>query len=136
MERTFASARLVWQQFTLTRYLMASLIALAFDIAVYWVAISLGSTPSPASAIGYCFGIVVHWMVSAQYVFVGKRREGTALQLQRAFFAGSSLVGLAITIGVVATTSAAGASAMTAKGAAVIISFFAVYGLRKWGVFR
>jgi putative flippase GtrA len=136
VDRALASARSVWQQFTLTRYLAASVIALGFDLAAFWMGVSLGFAPVFASAIGYCLGIVVHWMVSAQYVFVGKRRDGAALQLQRALFAGSALVGLAITVGVVALSSTAGAGAMTAKAAAVIISFFVVYALRKWGVFK
>jgi putative flippase GtrA len=136
MDRTLASARSIWQQFTLTRYLAASVIALAFDLAVFGMGISLGFDPALASAVGYCLGIVVHWLVSAQYVFVGKRRDGAALQLQRALFAGSALVGLGITVGVVALASASGLSTMTAKGAAVGISFLAVYALRKWGVFR
>lgn len=136
MDRALASARSVWQQFTLTRYLAASVIALAFDLAVFGMGISLSFDPALASAIGYSVGIVVHWLVSAQYVFIGKRRDGAALQLQRALFAGSALVGLGITVGVVALASAGGAPAMAAKGAAVAISFFAVYALRKWGVFR
>ena len=136
MDRALASARMVWRQFTLTRYLAASVIALAFDLAVFGMGIFLGFDPALASGFGYCVGIIVHWLVSAQYVFVGKRREGTALQLQRAFFAGSAVVGLGLTVGVVAISSATGAHALTAKALAVGISFFAVYALRKWGVFR
>lgn len=136
MNRSLVSARSVWQQFTLTRYLAASVIALVFDLAVFGMGISLGFDPALASAFGYCIGIIVHWLVSAQYVFVGKRRDGTALQLQRALFAGSALVGLGITVGVVALASAGGAPALMAKAAAVAVSFFAVYALRKWGVFR
>ncbi len=136
VDRALASARSVWQQFTLTRYLAASVVALLFDLSVFALGISLDFAPAFASAIGYCIGIVVHWLVSAQYVFVGKRRDGVALQLQRALFAGSALVGLGITVGVVALSSVVGVSAIAAKGIAVAISFFAVYALRKWGVFR
>jgi putative flippase GtrA len=136
VDRALASARSIWQQFTLTRYLAASVIALAFDLAVFGVGIRLGFDAALVSAIGYCIGIVVHWLVSAQFVFVGKRRDGAALQLQRALFAGSALVGLGITVGVVSLASASGAPAMAAKAAAVAVSFFAVYALRKWGVFR
>lgn len=136
MERAIASVRLLWQQFTLARYLAASVIALAFDVVLFAMAVTLGIDPAIASAFGYCVGIVVHWLVSAQYVFVGKRQAGTALKLQRAFFAGSAFVGLAITVGVVALLSNAGVAVGTAKATAVAFSFFAVYALRKWGVFR
>jgi putative flippase GtrA len=136
MDRALASARSIWRQFTLTRYLAASMIALAFDLAVFGMGIRLGFDTALASAMGYCLGIIVHWLVSAQYVFVGKRRDGAALQLQRVFFAGSAVAGLGITVSVVALASAAGAPALTAKAAAVAISFSAVYALRKWGVFR
>jgi len=92
--------------------------------------------PSIASAIGYSIGIVVHWMVSRNFVFIGKKREGTKLQLQRALFAGSALLGLGLTIVIVQLLSDAGTGPIFAKLCAVIVSFVAVYATRKWGVFR
>lgn len=136
MERAIASALDIWQRFTFTRYLAASVVALAFDMATFSSLVAMQFDATWASAIGYCVGIVIHWLVSANIVFAGKTREGAGLHLQQVLFAGSALAGLAITVGVVEILSDAGMHAIAAKGAAVGISFVAVYALRKWGVFR
>lgn len=136
MERAIASALDIWQRFTFTRYLAASVVALAFDMATFSSLVAMQFDATLASAIGYCVGIVIHWLVSANIVFAGKTREGAGLHLQQVLFAGSALAGLAITVGVVEILSDAGMHAIAAKGAAVGISFVAVYALRKWGVFR
>ena len=136
MDRTIASALNIWHRFTITRYLVASVIALAFDVALFASMVTLGVDPTMASALGYCAGIIVHWMVSANIVFTGKTRDGAALHVQRALFAGSALVGLAITVFTVELLGRAGLHAIAAKGVAVGVSFGAVYAMRKWGVFR
>jgi putative flippase GtrA len=136
MERAIASALQLWQRFTITRYLVASAIALAFDVALFSSLVAVAFDPTLASAAGYCAGIVVHWMVSANLVFTGKARAGAALHIQRALFAGSALAGLGITVATVELLGRAGAHPIPSKAAAVAISFFAVYALRKWGVFR
>ena len=79
MDRAVASAVMLWQRFTITRYLAASIIALAFDVALFASLVALATDPTIASAIGYCAGIVVHWVVSASIVFTGKTRNGAAL---------------------------------------------------------
>jgi putative flippase GtrA len=136
MERAFNSALDVWHRFTFTRYLAASIIALAFDMAIFSSLVAVQMQPIYASAAGYCAGIVIHWAVSANFVFTGKARAGAHLQLQRILFAGSALVGLAITMATVWALTNMGTHAVAAKGAAVGISFIAVYILRKYGVFR
>ncbi|NJM50034.1 MAG: GtrA family protein [Sphingomonadales bacterium] len=136
MERTLSSALDLWHRFTITRYLVASIIALAFDVAIFSSAVALHMQAAYASAIGYCAGIIVHWMVSANFVFTGKTREGGALHWQRILFAGSALLGLGITVATVFLLTEIGVHAVAAKGAAVAISFVAVYAARKWGVFR
>lgn len=136
MDRAIASALQLWQRFTLTRYLAASVIALAFDVALFSSLVAVAIDPTLASATGYCAGIVVHWMVSANLVFTGKTRTGAALQIQRALFAGSALAGLGITVATVELLGRAGIHPIPSKAVAVAISFFAVYGLRKWGVFK
>lgn len=136
MERARISALLLWQRFTLPRYLVASVIALAFDVALFSGLVAVGTDPTLASAGGYGAGIVVHWMVSANFVFTGKARAGAALQIQRALFAGSALVGLGITVVTVELMGRAGVHPIASKAAAVGISFFTVYALRKWGVFK
>jgi putative flippase GtrA len=136
MDRTIASALDIWHRFTITRYLVASIIALAFDVALFASMVALRVDPTMASALGYCAGIIVHWVVSANIVFTGKTRDGAALHVQRVLFAGSALVGLAITVVTVELLGRAGLHAIAAKGVAVGVSFGAVYAMRKWGVFR
>lgn len=136
MDRTIASALNIWHRFTITRYLVASVIALAFDVALFASMVTLGVDPTMASALGYCAGIIVHWVVSANIVFTGKTRDGAALHVQRVLFAGSALVGLAITVVTVELLGRAGLHAIAAKSVAVGVSFGAVYAMRKWGVFR
>lgn len=136
MERAINSALVIWQRFTITRYLMASMVALAFDVAVFASLVALAMDPTIASALGYCAGIVVHWLVSANVVFTGKTRDGVALHVQRVLFIGSALVGLGITVATVELLGRFGTHPVAAKCVAVAISFATVYGLRKWGVFR
>ncbi len=135
MDRAIASALVLWHRFTITRYLAASIIALAFDVALFASLVGLAVDPTIASAAGYCAGIVVHWMVSANIVFTGKTRNGTALHIQRALFAGSALVGLGITVLTVELLGRIGLHPIPAKATAVGVSFTAVYAMRKWGVF-
>jgi putative flippase GtrA len=136
MDRAVASVVDFWHRFSFTRYLAASIVALAFDVASFSSLFAAGVSATLASAIGYCVGIIIHWMVSAHYVFPGKTRDGSALQWQRVLFAGSAILGLAITVGTVTVLSNMGVHAIAAKGVAVAISFLAVYAARKWGVFR
>lgn len=136
MDRALASAMVVWRRFTITRYLAASIIALAFDVALFSSLVALAIDPTLASAAGYCAGIVIHWMVSANIVFTGKTRNGAALQIQRALFAASALIGLGITVATVEMLGRAGVHPIPSKGVAIGISFAAVYAMRKWGVFR
>lgn len=136
MDRAVASALVLWHRFTITRYLAASIIALAFDVALFASLVTFAVDPTIASAAGYAAGIIVHWLVSSNVVFVGKTRDGAALHVQRALFAGSALVGLAITVATVEAFGRLGAHPMAAKGIAIGVSFVAVYAMRKWGVFR
>lgn len=136
MDRAFASALVLWQRFTITRYLAASIIALAFDLACFASLVALSVDPAIASAAGYCAGIIIHWLVSTNIVFTGKTRDGAALNVQRALFVGSAFVGLAITVATVELLGRAGVHPIPSKGAAIGISFVAVYAMRKWGIFR
>jgi putative flippase GtrA len=136
MDRAITSALDIWNRFTLTRYLAASVVALAFDVAVFSTLLAVGIGAAIASAVGYCAGIVIHWLVSSNFVFTGKTRDGAALHWQRAMFAASAFLGLAITVGTVAMFSNLGTHPVAAKAIAIIISFVAVYAARKWGVFK
>ncbi|APG61691.1 hypothetical protein LPB140_01275 [Sphingorhabdus lutea] len=137
----------LWSRFTFTRYLAASVIALAFDTAVYSSLLMVADdplilsilgiiTPSLASAIGYIVGIIVHWIISTNIVFVGKVAEGSKMAVQGTLFLATALMGLAITVGIVSLFHGFGANPLLAKAVAVIASFIAVYYSRKLGVFK
>ncbi len=126
----------ILNRFSITRYLLASIISLAFDVALFMVLGAFLVDPGWASAAGYSFGILVHWLISSSFVFPGKTRDGTALQLQRLGFIGTAILGLGITVSMVSWLTDAGVLPVIAKGAAVAVSFFAVYLTRKYGVFR
>ncbi|PHR16556.1 MAG: polysaccharide biosynthesis protein GtrA [Sphingopyxis sp.] len=123
-------------RFSITRYLLASVVSLAFDVALFMVLVAFMVDPGWASAAGYSAGIVVHWFISSSFVFPGKARGGAALHLQRLGFIGTAVLGLGITVSMVSGLSSAGVQPVMAKAAAVAVSFFAVYLTRKYGVFR
>ena len=126
----------VLNRFSLTRYLLASVVSLAFDVALFMVLVAFLVDPGWASAAGYSAGIIVHWPISSSFVFPGKTRDGAALQLQRLGFIGTAVLGLGITVSIVSGLTSAGVLPVMAKAAAVAVRFFAVYLARKYGVFR
>lgn len=126
----------ILNRFSLTRYLLASVVSLAFDVALFMVLVAFLVDPGWASAAGYSAGIVVHWLISSSFVFPGKARDGAALQLQRLGFIATAVLGLGITVSIVSGLTSAGVLPVMAKAAAVAVSFFAVYLTRKYGVFR
>jgi putative flippase GtrA len=136
MQGAITSVLSLWHRFTLTRYFAASVIALLFDLAVFWALVVAGLSTALASAVGYAAGIVIHWLISANIVFPGKARQGGALILQRGLFLGSALLGLGITVGVVTIATNVGGEAIFSKALAVFVSFFTVYWVRKLGVFQ
>ncbi|MEH6758118.1 MAG: GtrA family protein [Parasphingorhabdus sp.] len=123
-------------RFSITRYLLASIVSLAFDVALFMVLVAFAFDPGWASAAGYTAGIIVHWLISSSFVFPGKAKTGSALQLQRLGFIGTAVLGLGITVSIVSWLTDLGTLPVIAKGAAVFVSFFAVYLTRKFGVFR
>jgi len=126
----------VLARFSITRYLIASIVSLAFDVALFMVLVAVKMDAAIASALGYSAGILVHWLISSSFVFPGKKRDGAALQFQRVGFIATALLGLAITVGIVKGMTAMGFLPVVAKGAAIFVSFFAVYFTRRFGVFR
>ena len=126
----------VLNRFSITRYLLASIVSLAFDVALFMVLVAFVFDPGWASAAGYSAGIVVHWLISSSFVFPGKARQGAALHLQRIGFIATAILGLGITVSIVSWLTDLGIMPAAGKGAAVFVSFFAVYLTRKFGVFR
>ena len=91
-----------------------------------------------ASSIGYCAGILVHWLVSSRLVFAdGAAARGTGERhRQKLLFVGSALVGLAVTTAIVGGGSAFGLDPRIAKLLAIVVSFQTTYLLRRHIVFR
>ena len=121
-------------RFMVARYLLASICALASDMLVFLMLGHLGTPPVIAAFGGYVFGMGVHWIISVRFVFLPGDRDGTT-HFHRIGFVLSSLFGLGVTIGVVGALSTVGTSAAIAKLAAVPVSFFTIYAIRKYGVF-
>ena len=121
----------------LVRYLLASVGSLAVDMGVFLVLLSLGMWAAGASALGYCLGIVAHWLLSSRAVFVGSVAErGAARTRQKALFVVYALVGLALTTAIVWAGDVSGFDPRLAKLVAVAVSFAATWLLRSRVVFR
>lgn len=119
-------------------YLLASGLALGSDAGLFLLLLDSGLSPMAASAIGYCAGILVHWLVSSRLVFAdGAAARGTGeRQRQKLLFVGSALIGLAVTTAIVGTATAFGLDPRLAKLLAIIVSFQTTYLLRRHIVFR
>lgn len=119
-------------------YLLASVLALGSDAGLFLLLLDSGLSPMAASAVGYCAGILVHWLVSSRLVFAdGAAARGTGERhRQKLLFVGSALIGLAVTTAIVGIGSALGLDPRLAKLAAIVVSFQTTYLLRRHIVFR
>ena len=126
------------REIRLINYLVASVLALGIDAGLFLLLLDAGLAPMTASAVGYCAGIVVHWLVSSRLVFADwAAARGTGERhRQKMLFVGSALVGLAVTTSIVGTGSMFGFDPRLAKLAAIIVSFQITYMLRCHIVFR
>ena len=121
----------------LTRYLLASVGALAVDMGTFLALLSLGIWAAGASAIGYTLGIAAHWIMSSRAVFIGHVAErGAQRSRQKALFVVSALVGLALTTAIVWAGDASGMDPRLAKLIAIGASFTVTWLLRSRVVFR
>lgn len=121
----------------LVRYLFASVGSLAVDVGTFLALLSLGMWAAGASAVGYCLGIVAHWLMSSRAVFVGAVAErGVQRTRQKALFVISALVGLGLTTAIVWAGDTSGFDPRLAKLVAIAVSFTATWLLRSRVVFR
>lgn len=121
----------------MVRYLLASIGALACDMGVFLALLAANAAPVPAAALGYCCGIVVHWLFSSRAVFAdGVAETGRARARQKSLFVASALAGLGLTTAIVAMGAHLGLAPELAKGFAIAASFVATYALRVGLVFR
>ena len=119
------------------RYILASVGALAVDVGVFLALLSVGVMAAVASAIGYSFGILAHWLMSSRAVFQDTVAEGgMARTRQKALFVISALVGLGLTTLIVGAGDHAGGDPRLAKVLAIAVSFFATWLIRSRIVFR
>ncbi len=120
----------------LIRYLLASVGALAVDMAAFLTLLALGMWPAGASAVGYSAGIVAHWLMSSRAVFADRVADrGLARTQQKVLFVGSALLGLGLTTGIVFAGDSAGIDPRAAKLVAIAVSFAATWLLRSRIVF-
>lgn len=121
----------------LIRYALASVGALAVDFGSFLILLSLGVMAAGASAIGYIFGILAHWLLSSRTVFHDTVAErGRERTKQKAMFVMSALAGLAITIVIVGGADVSGIDPRLAKLVAIVVSFAVTWLLRSKIVFR
>lgn len=121
---------------TYVRYGAASLLALGCDVGLFMALLAAGLDPAAAAALGYSFGILIHWLMSSRLVFsAGVAQSGTARNRQKALFLASAFVGLALTTGIVTLGEMLGVTPLLAKGVAIGLSFQVTYFLRKLIVF-
>ena len=117
------------------RYLLVSAVALGCDLAVYAGLIRAGAMAAVAGALGYALGILVHYALSAYWVFPdvdGTRRTAPTLVK----FAATGLLGLMTTAAIIdGLTRHHIAGAYAAKGVAIVSAYLAVFILRRTYVF-
>ena len=122
----------------LGRYLGASIAALSVDYSIYLLLLRLVPDLSPVGAAvpGYVAGIVVHYGLSRRFVFPAGWLHGRPLG-ELLLFVLTGAVGTAVTALVVWLLSMVpGTGVHWPKVAAIVVSFFTTYGLRKLVVFR
>jgi putative flippase GtrA len=122
---------------TILRYLLASVGALAVDMGSFLGLMALGLAATPASAAGYTLGILAHWLLSSRAVFTGRvAQSGIARTRQKVLFVVSALAGLALTTGIVAAAQALSIDPRAGKLVAIVLSFALTWWLRNVVVFR
>jgi putative flippase GtrA len=120
----------------LSRYTLVSVTALGFDLTVFNVLTVAAGQPTIASVVADSCGMLLHYVLSARFVFAACVSD-KSMRRTRAEFVASGLVGLAMTTGVIAvSTTGLGLPAFIAKFLAVGSSFLAVYWLRSMIVFK
>ncbi len=121
----------------LLRYLAASAVALAVDMASFLILLRLGVAATPAATSGYSLGIAAHWLLSSRAVFsAGVAARGPERTRQKVLFVASALLGLGLTTLIVSIGTGIGLDPRLAKLAAIGLSFTVTWLLRKTVIFR
>lgn len=119
----------------LSRYTVVSLVALCVDLAIYRGLTVGGARAVSAGVVAYLIGGVVHYVLSAQFVFDVAASSKPAARRFGEFWL-SGVLGLAITAGMIwIGADLLKLPPMLAKLAAVGFSFVAMYIVRRNIVF-
>jgi putative flippase GtrA len=135
VERAFGGSLAAGLMPQLSRYTLVSIAALAADFTIYIGLCSSEIKASLAGVAGYAVGMIVHYILSSRFVF---DTQGSYKSEQRRFveFMLSGLVGITLTGFIIAmATGAFGVPPIGAKVAATVISFGAVFAIRRSLVF-
>jgi putative flippase GtrA len=119
----------------LSRYAVASAVALTLDFTVYLILTDSAVSAPLAGVIGYGLGMTLHFLLSTRFVFDA---SATGKEQARLFaeFALSGVAGAGITALVIALAiGLAGLAALPAKALAAGASFLVVFALRRSLVF-
>jgi putative flippase GtrA len=119
----------------LSRYILVSLVAVAADFGLFVVLAWANGKASLAGVLGYAAGMLVHYLLSSRFVF-DSAASGKSEPRQLVEFALSGLAGLSLTGLIIAVaTEAWGLTPVAAKVIAVLVSFAAVFLIRRCFVF-
>lgn len=120
----------------LSRYTVVSVLALGLDFLLFLTLTHAGVAKAAiAGVIGYSAGLVLHFLLSSRYVF-NVANAGKSQARLFAEFAATGLVGVLITWAVIALATDIGhLPPVIGKAGAVVVSFAAVFVLRRSVVF-
>lgn len=124
-------------QWRIVRYAVASLAASIADLGLFLGLFEAGLDATWAAALGYCTGILVHWLISSRMVFQDRLAGATPARFRQfgAFFL-SAFVGLGLTVVIVSLALDQGVDPRLGKLAAMAASFLSVFVVRLLLVFR
>ena len=132
VRKVVASQTLLMQ---IGRYGLVSLAALGCDFLVFLALTKSGVVPAIAGMAGYAFGLVLHFVLSTQFVFDTAASQKTRARLFGEF-AVSGGAGIVLTAAVITVmTHRLHADPVVAKITAVGVSFAVVFLLRRGVVF-
>ena len=116
-------------------YIGASAAALALDVSLLWLQVSVIGVPYlAAAAVSFLGGTVFVYWASVRHIF-GFRRLASARN-EFVLFVAVGLVGLAINLGVIYVgVSRLGLHYLVAKGGAAGFTFLANFAMRRWLLF-
>jgi putative flippase GtrA len=112
------------------RYLTVSFLALGVDLAVFWALVASGDFEAVvAGATGVLAGLVVHYTLSAFFVFADQETGKSHRRLISEYVLSA---GVLITSAVIfAMVNLAGLAPFAGKGVAVVITFVVVYHVHR-----